>query len=224
MTCVLSPHVPIRRPGARAERDQGEQRHDRVAHEAGAEQARHQHDADAGDERDLRRDREPVDLRSLDLVHGVASCASASLAVPPRDRRPPARPTVAESSSACLRVDAEGHDRGHQRHEHEPVAHAQVERLRRPRRTRLCIIRMNARSMYTEASATPVEAMIAIASFDVEDAEQDVELAHEVGRAGHGQRGERDDQEQRREHRRPEGHAAHLADVLRARPLVQQRR
>ena len=49
-----------------------------------------------------------------------------------------------------------------------------------------------------------------------EDAEQDQELADEVRRAGHRERRERDDQEDAGEHRRAEGDAAHLADVLRA--------
>ena len=48
----------------------------------------------------------------------------------------------------------------------------------------------------------------------LEDAEQDQELADEVPRAGHRQRREGDDQEERREDRRADRDAAHVADVL----------
>ncbi len=60
------------------------------------------------------------------------------------------------------------------------------------------------------------KATIAIDELRLEDAEQDQELADEVRRARHRERGERDDQEQRREHRRAERDPAHVADVLRA--------
>jgi hypothetical protein len=49
-----------------------------------------------------------------------------------------------------------------------------------------------------------------------EDAEQDVELADEVRAPGDGEGPHRDDEEQRGQHRRAEGDAAHVADVLAA--------
>ena len=48
----------------------------------------------------------------------------------------------------------------------------------------------------------------------LEEAEQDQELADEVARPGHRERGEGDDQEDRREDRRPHRDPAHVADVL----------
>ena len=46
------------------------------------------------------------------------------------------------------------------------------------------------------------------------DAKQDQELAHEVGRAWHRQRGKRDEQKEGREHGSAERDASHLAHVL----------
>ena len=83
---------------------------------------------------------------------------------------------------------------------------------------------MYIRSAYTDARITPIEAISAIASFELNDAEQDQELTGEVRRAGHRQRRQRDDQEQRGQHRRAEGDPAVVADVLRAvGPLGEQR-
>ena len=59
--------------------------------------------------------------------------------------------------------------------------------------------------------------------FALEEAVEDVELADEVGRARHRQGGQGDDQEQRRQHRCPQRHAAHLADVLGTGALVEDR-
>ncbi len=50
----------------------------------------------------------------------------------------------------------------------------------------------------------------------LEHAQQDHELADEVGGAGHRQGGEGDDQEQTRQHRCPEGDTAHVTQTLRA--------
>ena len=57
----------------------------------------------------------------------------------------------------------------------------------------------------------------------LEDADQDVELADEVGRAGHRQQRQGDDQEQRREHRRPEASPPIRVMSLGPGALVEQR-
>ena len=65
ITDVFSPHCQTPSPAAAQQRQHREPRHDRGAHEGGAQQPGHQHEAGAGGQRDERRDRRPVDMRAL---------------------------------------------------------------------------------------------------------------------------------------------------------------
>ena len=148
---------------------------------------------------------------------------------PPSCATAPAAPTTcstaaSECSQRLLRVERRT------RRSRARAGRARARRAGRCRTTRLraarrlCIARMNARSMYTEAIATPVEAMSANTSLALNTPSRIRNSPAKFAEPGHRERRERDDQEQRREHRRAERDAAHLADVLGAGALVQQQR
>ena len=218
-------------------------------HPARANQADQQHERRAAEQRDQRRQPREVDVRAFEVGGGERErvhCEVPSAVVPPVETgalllaSPPARfddgsqrvvrrgdgrldrPFAAMQRQ--LRVQRHEHDHGQQRHEHEAVAEAELaDSTFGP--TRLCIARMNSRSAYTLANTTPVKAMIAIASFVLNTPSRIRNSPTKFDEPGIASVAKRDDQEDRREHRRAEGDAAHVADVLRAaRALCEQRR
>ena len=101
------------------------------AHERRPQQPRHQHEAGADRQRHQRRDRRPVDVRAL---HST-TCSDRGLG-----RRLGRR-------QRALRVERERDDRQHQRHDHDRVGDRQLTRLDAVAGCRLCMVRMNIRSM-----------------------------------------------------------------------------
>ncbi len=81
--------LPDRQPQRRSERHQAERRHDLRANPARTEQAHHQHDHRAAQQRDQRREPREVDVRAFQMGrgrqrvgHGSVLASAAVLAVP----------------------------------------------------------------------------------------------------------------------------------------------
>ena len=77
ITDVFSSHCHTPEPGRDAERHDRHPRHERRAHERGPQQARHQHEARARGQRHQRRDRRPVDVRTLHLTTSRTAALTA---------------------------------------------------------------------------------------------------------------------------------------------------
>ena len=121
--------APLPDPEAdrRAEAREREQRDDRLAHDARAQQPGQEHDGRGSEQREQRRQPGPVDVRALGRRddHRAASRAGSDRALASRiDDRTEGSLRL----SAELRIQREGDDHAHQRRHHEPVGQADLAR------------------------------------------------------------------------------------------------
>ncbi len=203
-----------------AEHEQREHGGARLAHDAAAQQAE-QRDEDRPDaEGEEGRERGPVDVRRLGRGEDEAGHRRASSLGSSAVRSVPCLVTIVLTARLRAlepegRVERERDDHGHERDEHGGVLEGQF--TRGDVRSHPVVHRADEGAQHVDRGQHDAgEGHHRDRRLGLEGAEQDQELAGEVGRAGHGQRGQRDDQEDGCEHGRAERDPAHVAQVLRA--------
>ena len=189
MRSMLSSHCQIDRPDERAERGDREQRHERLAHEARAQQADAAARASAPPKTASSGESAAQSIVGPFIGAATSCCRSCGLL---RRRRSSVLMSRSPFSSGSCGYSASAMITRDERHEHERVGEADVARL--DRRPDAVVHRADEHPQHVDARQHDAgrgderdDDVVA------EDAEQDQELADEVRRAGHRERRQRDD-------------------------------
>ena len=242
---LRSPHCQMHRPAAAASVVRRRPRR-RARWRRSLRTPADQHDADPGGQRDHGREPGVVDVgggeghRRLARSRPAGAYAGSQPADPRgtvaaalggrrlrsaggarrRDLVLDRRVAAAEDQA---RVERQGDDAGDERRQHQPRRGGRS-RATRPRRELAVVHRALEQADRVEGREHDADrGHEGVDDLRLEDADQDVELADEVGGPRHRQGRQRDDQEQRREHGRPHRQPAEPGQVLACRRAPQSR-